>query len=304
MLDSDVSLLVSRLLGTRIAEAQPVPMGYGNETWRVAASGGERYTVKFGPLASEPKWRSAHRALELAGAAGVPVARLVCSGHHADRVVRVFDWIEGRTPTSAVLGDDAVRRLFSGLGSAVRALHEIELGAFSSRLDGSAQSFARWPDYIRYRLSAIRARCLATRALDEHALDRVCEVIGELAAEVGDAARPTLCHRDLHADNLLVDPTGRLVAILDFDMAEAWDCAGESFKLDRFLFPAFPGAQRWFDAAYRGGRPRPSYWDERVRLVALIEALNALPNAIANGWNETTYGADARRWLHALLDPS
>jgi hypothetical protein len=132
----------------------------------------------------------------------------------------------------------------------------------------------------------------------------VCEAIGELAAEVGDVARPMLCHRDLYADNLLVDPTGRLVAILDFDMAEAWDCAGETFKLDRFLFPAFPRAQRWFDAAYRGGRPCPPYWDERVRLVALTEAFNTLPNAIAGGWNKTAYEADARRWLHDLLDLS
>jgi hypothetical protein len=65
---------------------------------------------------------------------------------------------------------------------------------------------------------------------------------------------------------VLVDPTGRLVAILDFDTA--------------LLIPAHLEARRWFDAAYREGRARPAFWDERVRLVALVEALNTLPNAI------------------------
>lgn len=295
-----VSGIASDLLDTPIADATHLPVGYANETWRVTTSAGARHTVKLGPLGSEAKWRSAQWAHDLAAAAGVPVAPFVRSARHADRLVRVFDWVEGVTPDPTSLADDAVERLFTDLGMAVRALHGVELDAFGSRLDGSAPRFARWQDYIGHRLGAIRARCRATHALDEAELDRVCGAIGELAAEVGDAARPTLCHRDLHADNLLVDGTGRLVAVLDFDMAEAWDLAGEFDKLGRLLFPAFPGAARWFDAAYRGPRAQPRRWDERLRLVALIEALNTLPNAIAAGW-KTAYAEDARRRLHALL---
>lgn len=131
---------------------------------------------------------------------------------------------------------------------------------------------------------------------------RVCSAVNRLAATVGEHTRPTLCHRDLHAGNLLVDPAGRLVAILDFDTAEAWDCAGEFDKLDRLLIPAFSGARRWFDAAHRDGRrPFPPLWDERVRLVALVEALNTLPNAITAGWN-SDYADDARRRMRALAD--
>jgi len=135
--------------------------------------------------------------------------------------------------------------------------------------------------------------------LDEEELDHVCGVVDRLRAEIGDDARPTLCHRGLHPENLLVDPTGRLVAILDFDTAEAWDLAGEFDKLDRLLIPAFTGARQWFDAAYREGRPHPPRWDERVRLVSLIEALNTLPNTLASGW-DPGYAQDARRRMKTL----
>jgi aminoglycoside phosphotransferase (APT) family kinase protein len=302
MSDTEVAVAASSLLDAPVAEAAPLPVGYANETWRVATDAGARYVVKIGPLGLEAKWRSAHRALDLAASVGVPVAPLVLSAPHDGRLVRVFEWIEGQRPDPEVLGEDGARRLLTDLGNALRALHGIEFDAFTSRLDGSAPSFAQWSDYLDYRLTAIAARCRATRVLDEDELDRVCGAVRRLAAEVGERARPTLCHRDLYADNLLVDPAGRLVAILDFDTAEAWDQAGEFDKLDRLLLGAFPpGARHWFDAAYRRGRPNPPLWGERVRLVALVEALNTLPNAVGAGWS-TDYAEDARRRMRVLAD--
>ncbi len=300
MSDADVSTAATNVLGESIAEAAPLPVSHANETWRVVTSTGARYVIKIGPLNFEAKWRSVHRALDLAESVGVPVARLVRSAPHAGRLVRVFEWVEGQPPEPGALGEDGVRRLFTDLGAALRALHEIELDGFSSRLDGSAPSFTRWSDYIEQRLISVSARCRATGAVEEDELDRVCSEVNRLAAAVGDHARPTLCHRDLYADNLLVDPTGRLVAILDFDTAEAWDRAGEFDKLDRLFIPAFPDARRWFDAAYRDGRPWPPRWDERVRIVALVEALNTLPNAITAGW-DSEYADAARRRMRALL---
>ena len=300
---ADVSAAACSLLDVRITEVAALPVSYANETWRVVTDAAAQYVVKIGPLGFEAKWRSAHRALDLAASAGVPVAPLVRSAALDGRLVRAFEWIEGCCPDPEVLGDGGVRRLFTDLGTAVRAMHEIELDAFTSRLDGSAPSFGRWSDYLDHRLVAIAARCRATGALDEDELDRGCSTVRRLAAAVGDRARPALCHRDLYADNLLVDPTGRLVAVLDFDTAEAWDPAAEFDKLDRLLLSAFPGARHRFDAAYREGRPVPPLWDERVRLVALVEALNTLPNAIRAGW-ASQYADDARRRMRALLDPA
>ena len=54
-------------------------------------------------------------------------------------------------------------------------------------------------------------------------------------------------------------------------------------------------------AAAVGDRARPPFWAERVRIVALIEALNTLPNAIRAGW-DSDYAEEARRRMRALLD--
>ncbi|WP_034270392.1 phosphotransferase family protein [Actinospica robiniae] len=297
----DVTSAAAELLGTPVPEAVRLPASHTNETWRVATAAGAVYVVKIGPAGYAAKWRSAHQALDLAAAAGVPVAPLVRSAVRGDRLVRAFGWVEGRPPEPGALGPEGVRRLFTDLGVALRALHGIERDGFTSRLDGSAPSFARWPDYLSVRIEAIAARCRATGALEESELARVLAAVERLMAHVGDEARPTLCHRDLYADNLLVEPNGRLAAILDFDTAEVWDHAGEFDKLDRLLIPAFPGARRWFDAAYWEGLPRPPHWDERVRLVALIEALNTLPNAISAGW-ETAFADDARARMRSMIE--
>ena len=122
---------------------------------------------------------------------------------------------------------------------------------------------------------------------------RASTAISELAGDVDDCARPTLCHRDLYADNLVVDEHGALVAILDWDMAEAWDPAGEWFKLDWLLFPEFPNAEDVFDAAYHAVHPHRARWEQRKQLVDLLETLNAVANTTAQGWDADF--ADASR---------
>ena len=195
---------------------------------------------------------------------------------------------------------DRVTTFFASLGTAVAKLHSIELDGFSSRLDGSAPTFHSWADYVDYRLQQIRGRCMEHGVLDAPTLNRASTAISVLTGEVADSARPTLCHRDLYADNLVVDEDGALLAILDWDMAEAWDPAGEWFKLDWLLFPDFPNAEASFDAAYHAVHPSPARWMQRKRLVDLMETLNAVANATAQGW-DAAFAARARARLDTLL---
>jgi len=233
----------------------------------------------------------------------VPIPRLVHFALGDDCIVRVYEWVDGRSPD--VIADDpsAVATFCSDLGAAVSALHSITLDAFSSRLDESAPAFEQWAGYVDYRLHQIRGRCTGNDALDLPTLDRACGVIADLADLVNDAARPTLCHRDLHADNLLVERDGSLLAIVDWDMAEAWDAAGEWFKLDWMLFPGFAGGEASFDAAYGAVHPDRPLWTERKRLVDLMETINAIANARSEAWG-AEFEARARSHLRTLLDQS
>src|SRR3954454_7948964 len=170
-------------------------------------------------------------------------------------------------------GTTEAARLLRSVGEAVRALHRVEHDSFSSRLDGSAPAFVSWHDYIDHRLGQIRTRCLATEAVDPHVLDRVCDAARSLAAAVGDSAEPVLCHRDLHPDNLIVDTEGALIGIIDWDSAEIWDRAGDWFKLEYELLRAHPDGGDLLLDAYLDGGPVPPKWEERRRLVHLVETL-------------------------------
>lgn len=287
------------MLPSPVVHVEGLSGGHANDNWIVTTADGGRYVVKFGPVSSESKWRSAGLAHSLAGEAGVPVAPLVHFGVHADRLMRVYGWIDGSTPTPEDLKGRRAVRLFSDLGVATATLHGIDQDVFSSRVDGSSPSFARWSDYLEHRLEQVRDRCRSVRAVDEKDLDRAVALIQDLARAVSSVARPTLCHRDLYAGNVLVDRQGRLAAILDYDAAEVWDTAGEWFKLNWLLFPSFPDSASIFADAYWAGRPVPPQWDSRLRLVDLLETLNTIPNAMAQRWSE--FEAEARRRLQSLL---
>lgn len=299
-ISSDRALALARTtLGRAVEAVERLPVGFGNDSWRVSTDDGT-FTLKVGPPSAAPKWASARQAHDLAAAVGVPVPELVHFAVHPDAVVRVLRWVDGE-PLASVLDDPTRTARFAGdLGRAVAALHGVERTDFSSRLDGSAPSFPRWGDYIGHRLGQVRHRALAAEALDARVLDRIDEVAGALAEEVSPVVRPTLCHRDLHPDNVLVGPDGRLVAILDWDMAESWDAAGDWFKLDWLLLPRLGAHGAEVAAAYRTVHTVRPRWAERTRLVEVIESANAVANARTAGW--AAFGEEAYRRLLAALD--
>jgi aminoglycoside phosphotransferase (APT) family kinase protein len=101
----------------------------------------------------------------------------------------------------------------------------------------------------------------------------------DLGRGLTDPIRPALCHRDLHLDNLRAGEDGRLLALLDFDSAEAWDPAVDLVKLRWLVFLRYHGASDAFDRAYFDGRLVPDQWEERIRLAALLELTNVVANA-------------------------
>lgn len=276
------------------------PVGFGNENWVVRDKDRtSQWILKVGSPASEAKWRSAHEALGLASSVGVPVPALLHMDMHDEWLVRIFTWIDGTPAATSITTLPQRRRFVASLASALQALHSLDTGSFSSRLDGSSARHDRWDDYLSFRLEHIRQRCIDTAAVDRRTLDRAGQAILDLASDVSPHARPTLCHRDLHGDNLLADDSGTLVGIIDWDTAESWDPAGEWFKLEWMLAPEVEANASDLSAAYLDDRPVPPMWKERVRLVHLVETLNLVPNAVAQGHDD--FASRARQHLGDLL---
>ncbi|MEM9036394.1 MAG: aminoglycoside phosphotransferase family protein [Actinomycetota bacterium] len=297
---SDVESYARRVLGSSRLVAEHQPVGFGNDNWKLRFNGDCRFVVKIGHSASEAKLNSSHLAYELASAAGLPVPELVHYGKAGDHLIRIFTWISGHPTSTLVTRSEQSTRFLQSLGEALRSLHSIRRDAFSSRLDDSAPTFPTWDAYVRYRLGQIRDRCLATKSVDVDLLDQVCAEATVLATTVDHAAEAVLSHRDLHPNNLIVSADGTLIGMIDWDAAEAWDRAGDWFKLEFELLRWHPhGANTLLDG-YLQGDPIPHEWNERKRLVHLVETLNILPNAIARSW-ETEYSDRARSHLLELL---
>jgi Ser/Thr protein kinase RdoA (MazF antagonist) len=286
-----VAAIASAALGVDVVRAVHLAVGWGNENWRAAAADGTEYVVKFGPPESGPKWAATARAYAIGASQGVPVPELLsfdpsCASA-GGWVVRVLRWVDGRQP------ERPTASFFAEVGRAVRALHDAPVvDAFSSRLDGSAPSFARWDDYIAYRLPSVVARCRSCDAFAPGDLDALVAEIESVASVVAGDAMAALCHRDLYLGNLLSADASdeHLAAILDFDGAEAWDPPIDVVKLRWLVEPDHPGAVEAFLDGY--GAPRSARWDERVRLAELLELTNAVANAVLT--KDPTFERSAR----------
>ena len=288
------------LLGKSVT-VQRHPKGFGNQNWVIRTGDGVcRWVLKVAGSENEAKWRSSHLALDLARSVGVPVPELLHAGRHGDSLVRVFTWIDGRSPVEAIRDASQRERFVRSLAEAIRSLHTIDTGAFGSRLDGSSPRFEQWSGYLNHRFDQVRQRCVNVAAVDVATLDRGSDLIHRLADSVSPYARPTVCHRDLHADNLLVSDTGELVGIIDWDSAESWDPAGEWFKLTWMLAESLSLDIETLTSAYLTDGVDRVLWQQRVRVVDVIETLNTIPYAMMHGAGE--FEASARRRLTSLLE--
>lgn len=279
-----------------------IERGYGNENWRCETDGGPLLIKVARPhLGPEKLLRSAH-AHRAAADAGVPVPELLhvepeCSVLDG-RSVRVQRFLEGRHPAEVMINDETVRRFFATLGETVARLHTVVADGFASRF-GGRPSFARWEEYLAYRVPQIIGRVEAAGGLpglDHRALfDRVLA----LAEEVSPVVEPRLTHRDLYLDNILAGPDGRVVAVIDFDIAEAWDPLADLVKLRWQVWPDYPiVAEDAFLRAY-ASEPPPRFGD-RVWIAEVLELVNYVANGLADG-GKPEFTASARRRLDQVL---
>lgn len=268
--------------------------GFGNDNWRVATAEGDLVVKVSRPHLPGEKLAAAARAQALAYDAGVPVPKLIMVDVHcealAGRAVRVQEFVPGAAPSQALQTPGDRDRFFRSAGAAVARLHAVPLDAFASRVGGQP-AFPSWAGYLRHRVPQIGARIEAAGGigLDHEAL--FARVLAT-ADEVSAAVSPALTHRDLHLDNLVVAPDGTVAALLDFDLAEAWDPVVDLVKLRWLVEPVHPGAERAFLTGYG---TEPAMLAARLWIVEVIELANTIANAVPTG--DQRQAASARERL-------
>jgi Ser/Thr protein kinase RdoA (MazF antagonist) len=254
-------------LGT-IGDIAPLPSGAGGQSHRVSTSSG-RFVVKvFTPDAPVLLGPTAQFALLGAlASSGIAPRPVACDAAARLLVTEFVEGAELATVEGLQRGDGIVE-----LAACLRRLHDVPF---------AVPRFAPLDYAARYR-----ARIGGAGALSDEDRARFDELLG--IARLPLAGPPCLCHNDLTADNLLLDPRPRLI---DFDYAAfatpILDLASAVFMND---LPA-ETASLLLDAYHDG--PAPYSVEEFARVQRLV-ALLAHFWSLAAGENAATVVARYR----------
>lgn len=294
---------LERTLPVRVvAPPTRIQRGYGNESWRVETDDGPLLIKVARPHLDPEKLRQSARAHRAAVAGGVPVPELLlvdpeCAALDG-RPVRVQRYVAGAHPSEVMITDEAVQRFFGSLGRTVAALHTVVADGFASRF-GGRPSFATWGEYVAYRVPQIVGRVEAIGGLPGLDHGPLFARVLALAADVSPYVEPRLTHRDLYLDNILAGPDGTVAALIDFDIAEAWDPVADLVKLRWQVWPGLPqAAQESFLDAYAD--PLPERFEDRIWIAEVLELVNVVANGLASGGNPEFTGS-ARQRLDRVL---
>lgn len=212
--------------------------GNSHRTYLCASDRGESLIVR---LADPVRSRFARetevlRRIAAAGTVKVPAVRHTGleAGPDAEVAVMVQDHLPGvalrdfATDRSSDEAHAAVERA----GEALAAIHGVmteDFGSLATGLRGSHALLGEWfIDLIAPKVEAARAIDAASGALLDQAFDLL-----SAHRPLLDAAEPGLVHGDFSPANLLVDETGALTGVIDWEAAKSgppemdigwWDC--------------------------------------------------------------------------------
>ena len=265
-----VRIRVSKALNAEVARLEFTPRAVAGWVVYATAADGRRAVVKVAEAsASAARFERTAAVIGRADRAGVPVPRVLA----ADDFARdgpwsfiVLEYVEGTSwrQLRRQLGDAEVRGAHHQIGAALAALHTVRFASFGevdSNLRPDGDSLL---DALRQR-AARRISGLSRRSIFDQALANWSHLF--------DPHTPaTLCHDDLHHDNLLFrrrDQSWELAAVLDWDKAWAGpaesDCARAGFW-DDMTGPGF-----W--EAYPESRPGSSAQRTRAAVYQLLWCL-------------------------------
>ncbi|GAB3752030.1 phosphotransferase family protein [Microlunatus parietis] len=236
-----ISSVVGRAMQGKVAGTERLIRGDEYEVHRVHLDGGSAVYLRAAwPDAPPQKVGQEAWAMEQARAGGVPVPEVLAverletpDGERAAMVLREAPGRQLRyvLPT---LSPERRATALTGLGRALRILHEVAMPG-----TGRPDDHGRWaepePDRRRYQAAvADDTQHLITAGLSAAEVDSVLEFVRSDVVPLEDP--PVLCHGDLSAEHVFVDPELSVTGLIDWGMWNA-SSAEADLTLIGILFP-------------------------------------------------------------------
>jgi aminoglycoside phosphotransferase (APT) family kinase protein len=200
--------------------------GHSNLTFRVTAANGRRYVLRRPPLghvlASAHDMAREFRIISGLQGSAVPVAPAL--GLCDDAAVNgapfyVMGFVDGHVlrdsaTAAAVLTEPARRRASESIVDTMAAIHEVDL--FDSGLD----TLGKHEDYIARQLRRWYGQWNSQKTRD---LADVDNGHAALLARIPQQGPASIVHGDYRLDNCMVDTSGQIVAVLDWEICTLGD---------------------------------------------------------------------------------
>ena len=255
--------LLGRYGLTPLGEPSPVALSVSNRNFKVETSDGPRFVRFLAKSRTRERQELSFAASEFAAAQGIPVVEALADPQgrrlHSltNRFWAVYPWVEGvhlkrgsiNAQSSRKLGElhgrlHAVLRPFAGPG-----LRRDSNGSVWDANE-SLGDLGRVDDLIRYSPSPGAAQL----RLQDH-IRQIMELldseVARPAVEFEGMERQT-CHGDFHERNVMFDPAGELLAVVDWEMVALLPPAFEVLRATSFMGLLGPGLLE----AYMGGYNR------------------------------------------------
>ena len=207
-------------------EFELIAGGHSNLTFRVTGSNGSRYVLRRPPLghvlASAHDMAREHRIISGLQTSAVPVAPAL--GFCGDPGVNgapfyVMGFVDGHVlrdaaSSAAVLDVAARKRASESIVDTMAAIHSVDLVA--SGLD----TLSKHEDYIARQLRRWYGQWNSQKTRE---LSDIDEAHAALLARIPEQGPASIVHGDYRLDNCMVDETGKVVAVLDWEICTLGD---------------------------------------------------------------------------------
>ncbi|CAG9461001.1 unnamed protein product [Pedinophyceae sp. YPF-701] len=211
-------------------EVKQVSHGQSNPTYLVTVEQGRvRLVLRKKPpgklLPSAHQIEREYAVIHALGATGVPVPRARCLCEDSQVIgtpFMIMEFVDGRIEVDPALPtrSPAERsRIYASMADALAALHSVDparvgLSSFGKAEGYCARQVARWS----------KQYAASMRAVGKEVPPDVLRLAKWLSSHTPpDSARPCVSHGDFRLDNLVLDATGSVMAILDWELSTLGD---------------------------------------------------------------------------------
>ncbi|MFD9107049.1 phosphotransferase family protein [Streptomyces bottropensis] len=255
---------VNRLLpGLGTLRARALPQGRFNTCWHLTGAG-HSYLLKLNDREGEAHLRQMAAAMSSAAAGGVAVPQVLSVG--TDPSLGPFllqEWLDGQTFAEARQGDAIETGVWPRLGRQIALLHSTRPAPplMATPASRSRQLSGLLDDLRRHQLIPPKLADVTRR----QGLP--------LAEQLGDQECVNT-HQDIHPDNILIRPGGK-IALLDFDHTNTAEYASDFVKLDRWCLPSAHDREQMLHAYWQQrGEPADPLFEQRFAFHRLVITLS------------------------------